>query len=210
MNWSAPRYDLNPQVVPFESFNNVVLTNEVKNKILSRLDYTCRYCGGKYSKYMHFVLIEDEYEICCRPCFLITHLNYGNYKEIKLYYSELSQLDIVKKTIEYILKFDKPPTPLDLDKDLKKAPLSLFEFINILNYDYNNNNFKNFFDKYKIFFSQKFDTSFIFGNFGIQTSLFIEEEEDSQGFTDTDTNNDINIPEHELTPEEEDALNNIF
>jgi hypothetical protein len=82
----------------------------------------------------------------------------------------MSQLDIVKKTAEYIIDNDEVPFPNKIDPNIKTSPLSILEFIKILN-NYVDEEVPEILSNYKIFFSKKLNTDFILSTYGNQ---FIE------------------------------------
>lgn len=170
MNWSAVRDTLSPKCENFKDFGHYdKISKKDRTKILAENNYSCRYCGGIYSKYLMSTYIPSvkSSDIACRACYLITHLNYGNYTELRVYYSTMSQLDIVKKTVDYIIDNDEVPLPNIIDPNIKTSPLSILEFINVLN-NYSDEPVPEILSNYKIFFSNKLNTDFITSNYGNQ------------------------------------------
>ena len=51
---------------------------------------------------------------------------------MKLYWSTKSQVDIVKETVDYIIKNQSVPIANIIDKNVKELPLSVVEYSNIL------------------------------------------------------------------------------
>lgn len=195
MNWTTPRDVLIPRCPDFKNYghNEKVSKNE-RAKILTNNNYTCRYCGGYYVKYLICSYLEDikGYDVCCRICYLITHLNYGFYNELKLYYSTMPQIDIIKKTVEYTINYSKIPQPTDIDPNVKTVPISLLEYINILN---NQTEYPEAFKNYKFFFGPKMNLDFIYENY---CNLFTYDN-------DVDTeHNKIELEQHK--PSEEELL----
>jgi hypothetical protein len=139
------------------------------DKILIENNYSCRYCGGVYYKYLmsSYIPAIKSSDIACRLCYLITHLNNGNYSELKVYYSTMSQLDIVRKTVQSIIDNDEVPFPNIIDPNIKTSPISILEYINILN-NYTEEPTPEILSNYKIFFSEKLNTEFINCNYGNQ------------------------------------------
>jgi len=201
MNWTVPRDTLIPRCPDFKHYgHNEKITRNDRGKMLVQNNYTCRYCGGYYPKYLICSYIEDikNHDICCRICYLITHLNYGFFNEIKLYYSEVSQVDIIQKTVTYVINNNKIPEPNDIDSNVKELPLSLLEFINILN---NQTDYPVTFKNYKFFFNNKMNLDFIYENY---CNMFTYENED----IDTEKQK-VELEEH-LPSEEEIKLFQIF
>src|SRR5437016_2958257 len=125
MNWVNTRDNLIPCSLNFKNYgHNEKISKQTRNMVLSKNNYTCRYCGGVYPKYLICININkknsiDSNDICCRICYIITHLNYGFFREIKLYYSELSQLEIIRKSVDFIIKNNQIPLPKDIDVNFK-------------------------------------------------------------------------------------------
>jgi len=170
MNWKIPRSELYPDVVYITTSN--IKSN--REKILSEINSTCRYCGGVFYKYMICIKIDNKLDMCCRLCYKITHLNIaGTFQEVKLYYSTKSQLEIVRNTTDYIMKYNRIPIPQEIDKDILKTPISMFEYTNILlsnKKDLINNIIKD----YKIFFTNKLDITYVIANYNSH-SMFIDD-----------------------------------
>lgn len=177
MNWLKSRDVIIPTCESFKYFgHNDKFTKQLRNNILSENNYSCRYCGGIYPKYLICIKINqiNKIDICCRICYIITHLNYGLFKELKLYYSLMPQLDIIRKTVDFIIKYNEIPPPNKIDENIELTPISLIEFINILNnYDSIPLEFKN----YKLFVSNKLNVDFIFYNYGNKSIMFIDEND---------------------------------
>ena len=146
---------------------------------------------------------EDNIEICCKICYKLTHLNLPNNAfDIKLYWSDKNQLDIIRLTVDSIIKNNKIPLPQDIDYNIKIPPISLFEFINILNK--NNNVVPSFLSNCKLFISKKLDITFIIANYAIK-SLFIDDS-----LEESSTRSKIDIPKFILNNDDVEILNNIF
>jgi len=173
------REELVPRTISFDNFSshkNIATKNKLRYEVLEKYGSTCRYCGFKYEKYL-ILITKPELDTCCRFCFHITRLNMGNHKEIKLYDSSISQYEIVNATINFIRTNKYIPHPIDIDKNVKKVPISVLEFINII---INKNGIPIELTNYKIFMSKRMDITFIMSNFK-SISLFIDE--DSQDST---------------------------
>jgi len=195
MNWTIPRDTLIPRCPDFKNYgHNEKIDRKERGLIVVKHNYTCRYCGGYYPKYLICSYLEDikGHDVCCRICYLITHLNYGFYNEIKLYYSELSQLDIIKKTVTYIINYSKVPSPDDIDSNVKSIPISLLEFINILN---NYTNYPDAFKNYKFFFGGKMNLDFIYENYCNMFTYKHNEDVDTE-------KHKVELDEHQPTNEE--------
>jgi hypothetical protein len=142
----------------------------LRESTLKRVNNICRYCGGGYSKYlMCFHLdsnsdntvedIKDNLDVCCKLCYMVTHVNYSYLDDIIVCWSELDQVEIVRKTVDYVIKNNKVPELKDIDKNVKQSPLSVMELCSIL-LEGNKKLLKNI-NNIKIFFTNKLDTAFI-------------------------------------------------
>jgi hypothetical protein len=170
MQWLKPRETLK---ISIEDINYLGKVNPVAKKwrqtreeILKIRNQSCRYCGGKYSKYLICFHLDcnqtnnspKNLEMCCRACYIITHLNYGFLNSITLCWSKLSQIDIIKKTIEMSISNNSVPDITDVDPDAKKSPLSVMELCCILKMN-KKDIIKNI-KKIKVFFTKDFDITF--------------------------------------------------
>jgi len=198
MIWTKERDDLYPQTSKFRDFgHNDKISKNDRNKILQKNDSTCRYCGGKYQKYLicNFIGNAKCNDVCCRACFIITHLNYGVFNEIKIYYSTMSQLDIVRRTINYIIDNNEIPHPINIDKDIKKTQISVLEYINIIN---NQEKFPTELKHYKIFFSKHFDINFIINNYGSEMIVFVNDNDNKTCVKKKKTNISVHQLPHDF------------
>jgi len=153
--------------------NKLIFTKFERLILLAENNYTCRYCGGVYYKCLIIKQIGNVNDIMCWLCYLVTHLNSGHFRETKLYYSKMSQKKIIKKTVDFIIENNEIPLPTKIDENIKLTPISLLEYINILN---NTNNLSNEFQNYKIFFSNKLSIDFILYNYGNCFNLFVNDD----------------------------------
>ncbi len=192
MNWTQPKEILS---IKINNINNKSKGNDWSKKRLEALvanDYTCTFCGAKYLKYLIGIPCNDDIKISCRACYLITHINMGFNNEIMLCYSKLSQTDIVKKTVNYIIKNDTVPLPTEIDENARLVNLTIMELSNLLSDPENIVKKLQKFNRFKIFFTQEFDTTFIQENTFSNKPMFIDDSED----------HDEAIYSAELLPEE--------
>ena len=168
-----PKAVLVPQINNYQSN----LNNKSKEQILSEANYTCTYCSSIFTKYMYCVTATaTDPIICCKACYMITHLNINNAHEIKLYWSQMDQYKIVQNTIDFVIENNRCPRPVEIDPNIMKLQLSLYEFVNILSKTNNNlSNNLQFLRNCKIFFSKNLDTKFITVNCG-PIFMFIDEQ----------------------------------
>lgn len=212
MEWKEPREKLKLRTVPL-SKTLPKIDPKIRAELLVKYDYTCCYCGGRYKKYLIKSVINlktDDVNVCCRLCFLLTNLNNGCYREMDIYYSHLSQLDIVKKTVNYIIKNNIVPSPLDIDSKVKKTTLSMLEFINIVN-----GHQKDPFElrNYKIFFSHDLTTDFITANFnpGYTFTNDSDEEEDDNEKDEKSLNlSEIPLLDAKTDPDAKEFIDKFF
>ena len=191
MNWTEPRNKLiGPTIGNFKYYgsNSDSGWREIRQKKLKEKEFSCGYCGGVYKKYLICFYLSgdannkyktDDLECACKFCHLITHVNFGLTREVCLYRSNMDQAAIVKKTVDYIVNYDKIPKAYEIDENIKKVSLSLFELSNIL--VFNIGVIPDELSNLKIFMSDKFDTTFINANVNTQASMFAEEPKKKKG-----------------------------
>jgi len=206
MEWTTPRDSLIPTKINFKNLYFKPKVDDLdRNKILKKVNYTCRTCGGTYKAYLilTYVLKDNCYDMYCGACHIITHLNIGLPKGIDLYCSKMSQLDIIKKTVDYIITNQQIPNPKHIDPLIEQSPISLFEYINILD-NISNGEFAD----YKIFFNENYNINFITYNYGAINP-----------FLDGDNNDNMDnekkiitlkLPVHELSDGERNLVNSLF
>lgn len=202
MNWTTPRQLIKPAILSLNQYLSLSSNkewNKLKDKVLTNTNI-CRFCGGSYTKRLICIFIDkntnnlssDNLDACCRGCYIISHMNLGFHQQLEIYYSELSQLDIIRKSIDYITEYNRIPSSIEIDNDIESVPLSTIEFINIINYDTNN-----LLANYKVFYSQEFDYKFLNTYYS-----FINDN--------TKPIKQLDIPIHELTCEESTFYNKIL
>ncbi len=175
MNWvTKTRTKLNPSVSKINFFAKISDdgSNEwstIRKNVITKYKNECRYCGISYKKYMRCIHLNgnnkdnrmENLEISCKGCYSITHLNAGfTIDDVVLCYSEMSQLSIVRKSISYIATKGGVPVPSSIDKDVKRVPISVVEYVNLL-LTYDRPEMPTEMRNYKLFFSQNFDTQFV-------------------------------------------------
>lgn len=193
MNWTKPLYNLAPGTMDYKYFGQ---TRKVINRkeIVNKYKHTCCYCGGKYEKFINCIHIKDQPVVICRFCMIITQLNDGTFDKYNVYCSTLSQLDIVRKTVNFILSNSRIPLPNEIDPNVKTSPFSSIEYVNFLN----NLEFKSIFKSHKIFFTDV-GLNFIFSNYDI--NMFTSENDEENSLTE--------YPLYNLTSDEENVLKNL-
>lgn len=229
MNWSNPRSELSILTgdLNYLGKQKSGISNsgwrKLRDQTLKNRKNTCRYCGGKYTKYMIcFHLDEnpknndkDNMDISCRLCYIATHINYGHIKDLLVCYSSLSQTEILRKTINFIVDNDYVPEPSDLDPNVKKAPISLMELCSVL--IENKNILPNELKDYKLFFTNQIDITFTNFICKKSVSMFDDETNSPYMFTDgsedsveEDKLNEKYIPLHIPTAQEINCLDKLF
>jgi len=212
MDWHDPRAPLNLSINNFKHHTpNSNNWRKIRQKVIKHYNNECRYCGGTYNKYLTcFDLndqIDDHYEISCKLCNYITHLNYGFFEDITLCFSKMHQLEIVRLTVDFILKYNRIPKILEIDKHAKKINLSILEFINIL--IANDNKKIKGFQNYKIFFTENLDISFLI-NKNSTNYMFIDDYDFESNYQVQYNNESINVEEgldiHEMSLDEKKTI----
>ena len=174
---------------------------------LKSANYKCEYCGGKYTKYLTVVTINEVIRVQCRFCFVLMHINSFFIKEFVLASSKLSQRDIVRKTVEYISKKNSIPYPHEIDQTAKIVKISKFELCNLLSYY---GKIPDELQNYKIFVSQEFDAKFVPIINRITNNMFIadnDNQSNSEGEQEEITQTQTRAW---LTNEEQTFLINFF
>lgn len=136
---------------------------ELRNTVLKRDNNSCKFCCLQSMKYMVCDHINGKafendlsnLRILCPLCDMIRHCGRaGIFGQLKLYSSEMNQVQIVQKSINYFRQKGKIPDPLEIDnKAILISPTTTL-FANVLlkkDYDQLNEEEKS----YKGFFSDK-------------------------------------------------------
>ena len=186
MNWiKQNRVPLEIDVSDNTTTNDIGASKwyKLRKKVLEFYNKTCRYCGGQYNKYLHCIHLDGKKNnndlsnlgICCKGCYFVTHINYDYEKKLSLYWSTKPQIDIIRDTVDYIIKYKETPSVLNIDQNAKKIPLSIVEFSNILceyKYDMLSQKIKN----YKIFFNPNFNIEHVASKIYDSISMFDDKE----------------------------------
>lgn len=199
MNWSnTTRDNLKINVNYLDSFSKTIESwKTVRKDILQKYNCTCSCCGGIYKKFLTCYMNKktNQLDISCYLCHTISHINYNFKNDIVLCVSQLTQLNIVRKTVEFIIKFKRIPSIIEIDPNAKLTELSFVDYSNLLIHA----NTKNInlslepdinFDKYKIFFNSNMYPTFI-ASLIITKSMFEEDEDEDDK---VNTNEVINLP----------------
>lgn len=199
------------------NINNIIdnsnkFTN-LRKLAIHKSNHLCKYCGGKYNRYLFCVPrnntkinSDNDLLVICKLCFMITNINHNYCKELSLCWSTLDQVEIVRKTVDFILKEQKVPLITEIDKNAKKIPMSLTEISNIL---IKYKKLPKEMNNYKIFVTQELDVSFIEYN-SIIRPLFIDEESEEFQFSNNSSINNETITYHIFSNNEIKFLEKFF
>jgi hypothetical protein len=127
-----------------------------KKILFKKFNGRCNNCDIKYEKYMYVF----NKKLLCKACYMINKHNLLTYNQFNIYYSKLSQKEIINRTIDFIKEFNKIPDPKIIDNDVLDVELSIIEYFNILNSGLKNELLNNL----KLFFNKNFDFSFVDNN----------------------------------------------
>lgn len=199
MNWSETNNILRPYVSKIESIvKSYTDYSSVRKSVLERNKSRCYFCGGLYPKYMICSRVKNnDLGTMCHMCYIVSHLNYNFSEEITLCYSEIDQREIVRKTVNSIIKTGYVPSIIEIDQNAKMIDISIFEFSNML--IATNNKLPPIFDNYKIFFTNNLNTQIIDVNVS-QKAMFIDEHPSVIE----------NLPKYEFNDEEKQCIFKIF
>jgi hypothetical protein len=177
------------------------LTNTQKKTLIKKCKNTCYYCGGKYASYLYCT---NDTFIMCKLCYIITHVDfYLHNNEIVLLYSSMNQIDIIRKTVDYIMEHNTIPLFKNIDKTVKKPQLSIIEYMAVKE-DLCDNN-------YKIFFTNNLNMSFI-SKLLDNTIYSFSDEDNKMDILDIKNHDDelTNMEIHSLTQKQINVVNKIF
>lgn len=157
MNWAKPKIELKTTVVDFKKFgSNSAINESLKNTIINENKKVCMFCGGTYKTFMFCYHESESIVLACKLCYAIRNLNY-NKIEFDIYSSNMSQTDIVRSTVDFIVKHNSIPTALQIDKNIKQTEMTKFEYINLVN----NDKYSDIINNIKVFVTQDFDFNYL-------------------------------------------------
>lgn len=208
MNWQKPRETIILSISPIKQNDSQSFTwMNLRKNTLEKIKYTCRYCGGFYKKYLICLNLDDSKQktfklentdMCCKACFIINHLNYGFNDDVVLCFSKLPQLDIVRSTVDYVIKNTSIPSPDQIDHNARRAKLTTLELSNLL-LNKKGPEIEEKLKDLKIFFTKNLDISFITKNYYNNSNkyMFIEDKfiEDKFNEGNSDDSNELNNKE---------------
>ena len=200
MEWSNIKKVINMEL----SKKSGKVTAPQKRQHIKTVGSICYYCGGTYMKYLYCTASKDNTEITlsCKLCYMLTHLDYYLHdKEVMLMYSKLSQLAIIRKTVDTIIEHGYVPYCTEIDKDVRLTKLTFLEYLSCKDILQDNN--------YKVFFTDKLDNNFVSSLIPDDDYIF-----DTDDNVDDDTNLDDKDSEtlayHELTKQQVANINAKF
>ena len=223
MQWTKPRDVL---TLATHSLNNLSKQDEnttttwrtLRSNTLKKYANSCRYCGGVYDKYLICFYLDDSnknLDVCCRMCHTVNRLNYRlltNLDEIVLIHSKMSQLQIVRSTIDWVIKYNQIPSVPDIDPKAQKLNLSVSEMCSVLTAGG-----QHICKDFKLFFTYRLNTTFISSYItelddhnkivGKDMSMF-NDPADSFGGLEEDV--DSRLQTYKFTNDEQHYLDNLF
>lgn len=218
MDWKQPRLEL---TLGTGDINYLGKTSsgtsdwtKLRTQALNKHANTCRYCGGTYTKYLLcFHVDSDPYnnksanlEIACRLCYIVSHINFGHIDDVIVCHSSMTQMEIVRQTVNYIISNNKPPRPQDIDKKATKIPMSIMELNAIMLS--NNNSMPDELSNYKIFFTDTVDMAFTgyYDSAKGKPYMFTESSDDEEEPVPVEKT----LPLHTITQTEKDCINKFL
>lgn len=144
---------------------------EKRREIIKNNKGICKYCGGKYKKYLYCVKIGGKYEILCKLCYIIGN-DTINENKIDIYKSDKSQREIIRETVEGIEEENRIRKAKEIDKKAERKKLSVIEYRAMIRESKNGEILKNI----KYFFNDKVNINFI-DDYGFDDEDNEEEDE---------------------------------
>lgn len=93
-------------------------------------DNICGLCGEKYQKGYLTYLYNDKIKTkSCYLCKTIVNFSSNSMGKCMLVSSELEQIEINKKILEYVKRNNEMPKPKELDENCKLVNISIFNFL---------------------------------------------------------------------------------
>lgn len=132
-----------------------------QHDVINQSNNICVYCGGKYQKLNYCIYTnklkpkKDNIKACCHMCYLLTNFSPSNCKYVEIRQSTINQLQIIRKTVDYILQNKKMPLPREIDDHSIKININPKQYFAI-GETHNDIN-----KKYKVFFTDELDISYV-------------------------------------------------
>lgn len=190
MDWKEPTETLEPGVSVRSNKPHPNNWPNIRKAVLAKNDNRCNFCGGKYTRYLICIeLVTDKYGTCCKLCYMVKHLDIGSTDKIILGYSDMSQVDIIRKTVDNMC-----PVITMIDPNVKLLKLSPLEYSSLIRH-------KRVLPKqYKIFFK----------NVELEASKELEFSDDDSILSDCDNDDKKPVVYHHFSLEELAVLRDHF
>lgn len=191
MNWKKPQKDLTLECVSyFDDFKKLSLNDKIN--IQKKCRDVCVYCGGEYRYYVYV-----DNEIICEFCNMVVNFNNVN-NNMYVCYSTKNQVDIIRCTVDYILKHHKIPLPVDVDENVMAVCISKYELSNLLI----KNSCDKFYNNIKLFMNCDFNANYIKNNV-LDVNLFDDVDDEN-----LDGDKLVGIDEYVFTNDEINFIKN--
>lgn len=105
----------------------------------------CYYCGGTYHSYDTCNYIENKFVPTCNLCHVITEFAPHYSCFVKPCSSNLTQREIIRKTVDFIGSQHRVPEVLEIDPSTKICKLKPVQFYRLVSKDEHDENIKLFF-----------------------------------------------------------------
>ena len=176
--------------LPNQPKKNVILLDVSSNNIYAPTlsvhnGGNCSVCNNFYTSCMYKVCTN---KYLCGFCYAVKYLNIVDTDTIEMYYSKLSQIEIINKTREYYNANNTVPLPKSIDPNVKQSPISLYELIYLLK-DKNTKKYVQEKD-YKIFYNNNLSTNFLNTNVSCFSDVFDNDSDDSDNDNSDNDNSD--------------------
>ena len=128
MNWN------NEKLLPmyYNAFNEDDYTPrqllDMKKFCKTQNNITCVYCGGTYKSAFGCFMIDKEFKLCCQLCYIITNYTKKYSKMLQVIKSDMSQLEIIRKTVGFVENNRRFPNVYDIDKNIKIPNCEINQF----------------------------------------------------------------------------------
>lgn len=175
-----------------------------KQEILDKSHNVCSYCGGKYKKLSQCVFsnkskpTKSNMVACCTFCYIVSNFSSYYIQHIEIRQSKMTQLQIIRKTSNYIFQNNCIPTPEQVDPKVEPSTILANQYFVM------GNAYKDIAKHHKIFIKDSLTVSYICN---IIVDYFTEEYEDVETNTEQQNNK---ISDSVCTDNMESTLNAIL
>lgn len=129
MEWNIPQFKLSLSTPTKHSKLTIKIWNKIKTDTKKKYGNNCAFCGGKYKSTICYIFNYPKACMVCDLCYAIKNLTINNHYKFEILRSNLSQVEIVRKYVDYYLKHSKSPKIINIDNNATKVPLSLIEYL---------------------------------------------------------------------------------